>query len=230
VHRKWHHNKITFSMMYAYSEKFMLPMRLGIPQVTSQDDGTFVFMNVPPGLYRLVPSLHTANGVAYDAATQALLTPVIVRIGGRIAVAYGAPSSLTIAAGTDVSVPVRVLNSGSETWDLSLTLKPGQEGTGAYHTSKFSAVLTGTWVSTTAAPVPVASSTDLDASIAGPGGDVSVALDVTAPDSPGVYLLLVDTISPSRGPLSALGSAPAIIRVTVTDPGPSPTPVPPQRD
>jgi 1,4-alpha-glucan branching enzyme len=25
VHRKWHHNKITFSMMYAYSEKFTLP-------------------------------------------------------------------------------------------------------------------------------------------------------------------------------------------------------------
>jgi 1,4-alpha-glucan branching enzyme len=25
VHRKWHHNKITFSMVYAYSEKFMLP-------------------------------------------------------------------------------------------------------------------------------------------------------------------------------------------------------------
>jgi 1,4-alpha-glucan branching enzyme len=25
VHRKWHHNRITFSMMYAYTEKFVLP-------------------------------------------------------------------------------------------------------------------------------------------------------------------------------------------------------------
>ena len=129
----------------------------------------------------------------------------------------------------DASVPVRVLNSGSETWDVSLTLQPGEEGTGEYHTASFPAVLTGTWVSTTAAPVPEATSTELDASIAGPGGDVSVTLDVTAPVSPGDYLLLLDTISPTRGPLSALGSAPAIIRVTVSDPGPSPTPVPPQR-
>lgn len=31
-----------------------LPMRLGTVQVTSQDDGTFEFMSVPPGQYRLV--------------------------------------------------------------------------------------------------------------------------------------------------------------------------------
>ena len=84
-------------------------------------------------------------------------------------------------------------------------------------------------MSTTAAPVPAAASTELDSTIAGPGGSVAVALEVTAPDSPGEYLLLLDTISPTRGPLSALGSAPALVRVTVTPAPPDPTPVPPQR-
>jgi len=32
----------------------LLPMRLGVPYVNSHDDGTFEFMGVPPGLYRLV--------------------------------------------------------------------------------------------------------------------------------------------------------------------------------
>jgi hypothetical protein len=185
-----------------------------------------------PGLYRLVPTLHTPSGVAYDAATQALLTPVLVRIGGAIAVAYGAPPNLILHAGMSADVPVRVLNSGSEAWDLSVTLGPGEGGTepsSGYHTSRFPAVLTGTWVSTTAAPVPAATSTELDAAIAGPGGSVAVDLGVTAPDTPGEYLLLLDTISPTRGPLSALGSTPAIVRVTVTEALPIPTAIPPQR-
>ena len=25
IHRKWHHNKVTFSLIYAYSEQFVLP-------------------------------------------------------------------------------------------------------------------------------------------------------------------------------------------------------------
>jgi hypothetical protein len=58
---------------------------------------------------------------------------------------------------------------------------------------------------------------------------VAVSLDVVAPDTPGDYLLLLDTISPNRGPLSALGSAPALVRVTVTEAPPDPTPIPPQR-
>ena len=116
----------------------------------------------------------------------------------------------------EAAIPVRVLNSGSEPWDVSVTLQPGQAGDESYHTSQFAAVLTGTWVSTTAAPVPAAASAELDPAVAGPGGAVSVTIGVTAPDAPGEYLLLLDTISPSRGALSALGSAPAIVRVTVT--------------
>ncbi|HEX5827340.1 MAG TPA: hypothetical protein VFY23_07455 [Candidatus Limnocylindrales bacterium] len=197
----------------------------------STADGLAVDVTFPtaPGLYRLVPTLHTPTGEAYDAATQAMLTPVLVRIGGKIAVAYGAPATLTLPAGMEAAIPVRVLNSGSERWDLSVTLQPGEAGDEAYHTSEFPAVLTGTWVSTTAAPVPAASSAELDTTIAGPGGDVSVTLDITAPASPGEYLLLLDTISPTRGALSALGSTPALVRVTVTESIPSPSPVPPQR-
>jgi len=216
----------------------VVPERVGsvvdIAKAKRGREGIEVSVTYPaePGLYRLVPTLHTPSGVAYDAATQALLTPVLVRIGGKIAVAYGAPATLTLNSGMEAAIPVRVLNSGSEAWDLAVTLGPGQGGddpANGYHTSRFPAVLTGTWVSTTAAPVPVASSTELDASIAGPGGSVAVTLAVTAPESPGEYLLLLDTISPTRGPLSALGSAPALVRVTVTDPGASPSSELPQR-
>jgi hypothetical protein len=215
----------------------VVPERTGSVVVTTKatrgPGGIEVAVTYPtePGLYRLVPTLHTPSGVAYDAATQAMLTPVLVRIGGEIAVAYGAPTNLILNAGMEASIPVRVLNSGSQAWDLSVTLGPGEGGddpTSGYHTSRFPAILTGTWVSTTSAPVPAAASTELDATIAGPGGSVAVALDVTAPDSPGEYLLLLDTISPTSGPLSALGSAPALVRVTVTEAPPDLTPVPPQ--
>ena len=70
-----------------------------------------------PGLYRLTATLHTPEGVAYDAATQALLVPVLVRVGGAMAVAYGAPATLSATAGVSASLPVRVLNAGASRWD-----------------------------------------------------------------------------------------------------------------
>ena len=130
----------------------VVPERTGsvvdIAKATRGPGGIEVAVTYPtePGLYRLVPTLHTPSGVAYDAATQAMLTPVLVRIGGEIAVAYGAPANLTLNAGMEASIPVRVLNSGSEAWDLSVTLGPGQGGddpTSGYHTSRFPAILTG---------------------------------------------------------------------------------------
>ena len=135
-------------------------------------------------------------GVAYDAATQAMLTPVLVRIGGAIAVAYGAPANLTLNAGmrgVDPGArPQRRLRGAGTCRSRSARATGGDDPTTGYHTSRFPAILTATWVSTDGRPVPAAASTELDATIAAPGGSVAVALDVTAPDSPGEYLLLLD--------------------------------------
>jgi hypothetical protein len=217
----------------------VVPERIGsvvaVGKVKRAGGGIAVEAEYPdvPGLYRLVPTLHTPSGEAYDAATQGLLTPVFVRVGGSVGVAYGAPSSLSLPALTTAVLPVRIVNSGSEAWDAYVTTPPGDdegEQLPNGRLTRLSATLTATWISATGLPVPVSSTAVLDPDIAGPGADVAVTLGIQAPEAAGDYLLLLDVVSAAHGPLSALGSAPAIIRVTVTDPIPSPTPIPPQRE
>ncbi|HEY5434504.1 MAG TPA: hypothetical protein VIK13_04675 [Candidatus Limnocylindrales bacterium] len=181
-----------------------------------------------PGLYRLVVTLHTSSGMAYDAATQALLVPVIVRVGGPVAVAYGAPASLATTAGAVSDVAVRVLNAGSERWDKAVSPAPGMiiEDPEAARLVALPARLVATWVSADGLAVPEAVEVSLGKTVAEPGGVANVLVPLTAPATPGSYLVLLDVLSPSRGPLSAMGSAPAIIRVTVGE-VPDPTPIPP---
>ena len=189
-----------------------------------------------PGLYRLTATLHTPEGVAYDAATQALLTPVLVRVGGALAVAYGAPSTLVVTAGDASEVPVRVLNAGAMRWDQVVTAAPsriaGEAGL-ELRTTTLPAYLVATWVAGDGAPVPAPISIRLDDVVFGPGGSVETSLALQAPDAPGSYLLILDVLTPESGPMSALGSAPAMIRVTVNAAPPTPTapqtPVAPQR-
>ena len=217
----------------------VVPETLGsvvdLATVNRSKSGLIVGVTLPqaPGLYRLVPTLHTPSGVAYDEKTQALLTPVIVRVSGPIGVAYGAPTSITIPAATNASVPVRVVNTGSVAWDELVTAPPSNiaaETIRDYRTSRVRARLVGTWISTGGLVVPAPVTTPLDPEVTGPGGEAAAQLDLVAPPTPGEYLLLLDVVSPAEGTLSALGSAPAIIRVTVSGPGPSPTPVPPPAD
>jgi hypothetical protein len=186
-----------------------------------------------PGLYRLVVTLHTPSGMAYDAATQALLVPVIVRVGGPVAVAYGAPPALAVTAGAVSGVAVRVVNAGSERWDKVLPVAPIMqvEDPGGDQAIALPARLVATWVSADGLAVPEPVTVFLGKTVAEPGGVSSVLVGLTAPPTPGSYLVLLDVVSPSRGPLSSLGSAPAIIRVTVgevPDPTPAPIPVPPK--
>jgi hypothetical protein len=186
-----------------------------------------------PGLYRLVVTLHTPSGMAYDAATQALLVPVIVHVGGPVAVAYGAPPSLAVTAGDVSAVAVRVVNAGSERWDMVRPAAPIMqiEDPAADGLIALPARLVATWVSADGLAVPEPVAVLLGRTVAEPGGVSSVLVELTAPATPGSYLVLLDVLSPSRGPLSALGSAPAIIRVTVgevPDPTPAPVAIPPR--
>lgn len=188
-----------------------------------------------PGLYRLVATLHTPIGVAYDAATQALLTPAIVRVAGPVAVAYGVEPSVSVPAGATATLPVRVMNAGTEAWDVVTPTPP----VGAVdniltwlRTGRVPAHLVGTWLSTSGLPVPDPVSVVIDPSGSEPGGVVTLDLALATPDAPGEYLLLLDVISPAHGPLSAIGGTPAIVRVSVAPAGavaPAPPPTAPKR-
>ncbi|MEI7742233.1 MAG: hypothetical protein WCK58_00630 [Chloroflexota bacterium] len=201
------------------------------PQPATQTAGGLVVNVAYPkasGLYRLTAMLHTPEGVAYDAATQALLTPVIVRVGGPVAAAYGVQPTLSAAPGTAVGVMLRVVNTGSVRWDQVVTAPPSKVAGEAQlpaRTSTVPAHLIATWVSSDGLAVPDPVTLPLDAIVAGPGGSTTVTLSLVAPGLAGEYLLLVDVLSPSAGPISALGTAPALIRVTVSiDAVPQPIP------
>jgi hypothetical protein len=180
-----------------------------------------------PGLYRLVAMLHTPDGVAYDAATQDLVTPVLVRIRPSLAAAYGVQPTLDVGTGGHARLPIRVLNAGAKRWDVEVTAPPtrvaGEPGVMS-RTTIVRASLVATWISPTGQAVPAALVTRLDDAVMAPGGSSALTLDLAAPADPGQYLLLVDVVAPSGGALSAEGVQPALVRVTVRAPTSAPPP------
>ncbi|HEY5436790.1 MAG TPA: hypothetical protein VIK13_16295, partial [Candidatus Limnocylindrales bacterium] len=172
-----------------------------------------------PGLYRLVATLHTSSGVAFDAATQAMLTPLLVRVGGPVAVAYGVTSSLSVPAGGATELGVRVMNTGLERWDQQLTVPrtlPAEEADPSERVTMVLPNLVATWVSASGQAVPPQAVMALAAQVATPGGETTVRLRLTGPVEPGEYLLLLDVVSPSQGSLLAHGGVPALVRVSVS--------------
>lgn len=208
---------------------------VSLATVTRTSDGLALDVRYPsaPGLYRLVATLHTSAGVAYDAATQALLAPVLVRVSGPIAAAFGVASSLTAPASSSATIAVRVVNAGTGAWDVASSAPPAglaDELLSWLRTGRLPAHLVATWVSTAGAEVPQPVSVVLDPGVSAPGGSATMLIPLMAPTAPGDYLLLLDVVSPAHGTLSALGSQPAMVRVTVAPaatPGPATAPFPP---
>ena len=165
------------------------------------------------GRYRLVVTLHDASGEAFDAATQALVRNAIVRVTGDTDVSYAAAAAIEAQAGSDIALPVGVTNLGTGPW--------GYVGAGRRHRPEpqsANATLIARWVALTTESVDTTGTdafVDLPAALA-PTTRADVVLTTHAPIIPGDYLLVLDTIVPDRGSLTALGVDPALVRVTIS--------------
>ena len=170
-----------------------------------------------PGLYRLVATIHQPDGVAYDAATQALVPALVVRVTGPLAATYEAPLTATAAAGTGFTITVRVTNLGLSALGLPAEVDRVR---GAATEPAIAATVVARWVDLDAVGAPASPAgsvghSDLPAVFA-PGASVDVDVPLTAPSAPGGYLLVLDVVDPVVGSLAAAGVPPGIVGVTVT--------------
>jgi hypothetical protein len=177
-----------------------------------------VSMPAAPGKYRLTITLHDKDGVVYDAATQALIPSLIVRVTGDFDGAILATPTASLTAGTEAELDVRAINLGLTAWGHeAIATATNLVGGGA---PAEGADVVGRWVplSIGAAlpsdPAAQSVSTELPIGLQ-PGVKVDTVLDIVAPTAPGQYLLLLDIVTPERGSLVASGADPTMIRVTV---------------
>jgi len=168
------------------------------------------------GLYRLVATIHEADGAAYDAASQALVPALIVRVTGRLTARYDAPAAVTAAAGKQVQVRVKVTNLGAAAWG-SPAMLPTLDGAELVPARR--ATLVARWVNiaagSAAGPIATESTSLLPPGLA-PRESSTMVLDLTAPAVPGEYLVLIDVVVPGTGSLAVAGVPPALVRVTVS--------------
>jgi hypothetical protein len=211
------------------AEELVVPERAGevVAPVAAKRlaaGGLSVPVAVPatPGLYRLVATVHQADGLAFDAATQALVPALIVRVTGPVTATYRVPATARAAAGRTFSLDVRVTNLGRTAWGRAAVV-PGVGVAEMVPAER--ATLVARWVDLGSDPGAVGGGrpsaagatamTVLPAGLA-PGKGVDVTFTLVAPDGPGEYLLVLDVLDPQSGSLAALGVPPGIVRITVT--------------
>jgi hypothetical protein len=188
-----------------------------------------VVLPAVPGTYRLVITVHRSDGVAFDAPTQALVSALTVRVSRPLSVAYGVVPSMTVVAGSNVALPVRVANDGALAW--ARPADPSELSEDLIDPSVArahpSARLVARWVPLAPVdPAPSELQTASGRAQPDPGSELTVVLGLTAPTSPGPYLIVLDIASPLHGSLAATGVAPGQVRVVVVPaqagPGASP--------
>lgn len=193
------------------------PVAVGIGKKTISVPVTFPPV---PGRYRLTVSLHDADGVAYDAASQAMIPSLSVRVTGDFDGAIQAAPTADLTADTDVALGVRVVNLGRTAWGHKAVAAASDLLHLAWSVDQRAAYVVGRWIplSVTAAPPtdPAAETVSVALPIGlKPGVSVEATLGLTTPSAPGQYLLLLDIVTPERGSLVASGADPTLVRVVV---------------
>src|SRR4051794_18291246 len=175
-----------------------------------------VHLPTTPGLYRLVATLHQPDGLAYDAATQALVPALVVRVVGPATAAYRVVPTASVTAGHPLILSVDVSNLGTTAWGH----RAGPRSVGpsdvvvAQH-----ATLVARWVPLGAPDETPSAIEDAAAALPsglGPGATATVNLRLPAPRGTGEYLVVIDLLDPGGASFAANGVAPGIVRVTVS--------------
>ena len=179
--------------------------------------GLSVPVRIPtaPGLYRLVATVHQSDGVAYDAASQALVPALIVHVTGRLTATYDAPAAVNAIAGKPVTLRVNVTNLGATAWGSpAVAARLG----GAELQPARRATVVARWVDLAAAGagLPAQDSSSLLPPGLAPRHSSKAVLGLIAPAIPGEYLVFVDVIIPGTGSLAVAGVPPALVRVSVS--------------
>ena len=170
-----------------------------------------------PGRYRLTVTLHDADGVAYDAATQALLPSLSVRVTGDYDGAIEVVPTAQLTAGQEVLLELRVVNLGRTAWGHGVIQTPSSA---VREVPAEAATVVGRWLplSAGAALTPDETTHRADARLPiglAPGASAEAILGLSTPKVAGDYLLVLDVVTPERGSLIASGADPTLVRVTV---------------
>ena len=163
------------------------------------------------GRYRLTITLHDADGVAYDAATQALLPPLVVRVTGDFDGAITAAPSATVVAGGEAAArrprrePRQEGLGPRGHQDAVGQGQPGARRAGHRGRALDPAVGRRELLPDRDDPHRVRRTCPIGLA---PGATADAWLYLTSPEAAGDYLLVLDVVTPDDGSLVASGANP----------------------
>ncbi len=168
-----------------------------------------------PGLYAVSVGLHGHDGVALDAASQALVPRLLVRVVGPHSATIVAPAQLQVSTDETFSLPVGVQNSGSAPWAAPEPAGP-RPGSGLDPVGPVG--VTARWLALGGATGDGQDGVFEADRTVGPGDRIDAHLTLVSPSVPGSWLLVLDVSTPETPSLVAAGSRATFVRVTVTNP------------